>query len=229
MQRILIATPSYDGKVDVWYASALHQTALLGIQNEIYFHPVFMSYDALIQRSRNDLVALAVEEGFDGILWIDADIEWHPQWAIDVVKSGKDVIGLPCVKKSLLEESYNVKCNPKDLGEGIYPVLSVGTGFLYLSKQAFTHLWDASEPYVHNGKDKRWIFEVKIEDNDIISEDVGMCKKLREGGFEIFIDSDKTCNHIGTLKFVGNFADFVRRIKQDITKATQVEEPAVEV
>lgn len=172
-----------------------------------------MSYDALIQRSRNDLVALAVEQDFDGILWIDADIEWAPQWAIDVVNSDKDVLGLPCIKKSITEESYNVKAKPEQLGEGIISVESVGTGFLYLSKKAFTYLWDNSEPYVHNGQDKRWIFEVKIQDGDIISEDVLMCQKLREGGFEVFIDTDKTCNHMGKLKFGGNFAEFIKKLK----------------
>lgn len=213
MKKILIATPSYDGKVDVWYASALHQTTLIGIEAGIYFHPVFMSYDALIQRSRNDLVALAVEQDFDGILWIDADIEWAPTWAIEIVNSDKDVFGIPCVKKSIVEEAYNVKAKPEQLGEGVISVESVGTGFLYLSKKAFTHLWDSSEPYVHNGQNKRWVFEVKIQDGDIISEDVLMCQKLKDAGFEIWIDSDKTCNHIGTLKFVGNFADFVKRLK----------------
>lgn len=214
MKRILIATPSYDGSVDVWYASALHRTTLLGIENGVYFHPVFMSYDALIQRSRNDLVALAVEQDFDAILWIDSDIEWHPSWAIEVVNSDKDVLGLPCIKKSLFDESYNVKAKPEQLGEGVFAVESVGTGFLYLSKKAFTHLWDNSEPYVHNGQDKRWVFEVKIQDGDIISEDVLMCQKLREGGFEVFIDTTKTCNHVGKLKFVGDFKDFIRRIKE---------------
>lgn len=217
MKKVLIATPSYDGKVDVWYASALHQTALLGMQSDIYFHPVFMSYDALIQRSRNDLLALAVEQDFDGILWIDADMEWNPQWAIDVVQSGKDVLGLPVIKKSLFEESYNVKCKPEDLvtnDEGFIKVESIGTGFLYMSKEAFTHLWDNSEAYVHNGQDKRWVFEVKIQDGDIISEDVLLCQKLSDGGYDVFIDPTKTCNHIGNLKYVGNFADFVERIKK---------------
>lgn len=213
MKRVLIATPSYDGKVDVWYTSALHLTTLMGAEAGIYFHPVFMSYDALIQRSRNDLVALAVEQDFDGLLWIDADIEWAPQWALDVVKSDKDVMGIPCVKKSLFEEAYNVKAKPEQLGEGILSVESVGTGFLYLSKKAFTHLWDSSKPYTHNGQKRKWIFEVKIEDGDIISEDVLMCKKLRKGGFEIFIDSDKTCNHVGTLKYSGNFAEFIKKLK----------------
>lgn len=216
MKKVLIATPSYDGTVDVWYTSALHQTTLLGIQNEVYFHPIFMSYDALIQRSRNDLVALAVEQDFDGILWIDGDIEWASQWALDVVNSNKDVLGLPCIKKSLQEESYNIKAKPEQLvtdEAGLMKVESVGTGFLYLSKAAFTHLWESSKPYTHNGQKRKWIFEVKIEDGDIISEDVLMCKKLRKGGFDVFIDPSKTCNHVGKLKFTGNFAAFLQRLQ----------------
>jgi hypothetical protein len=215
MKKVLIATPSYDGKVDVWYTSALHQTTILGMQNDIYFHPVFMSYDALVQRSRNDLVALAVENEFDGILWIDADMEWASPWALDLVNSGKDVLGLPVIKKSITEESYNVKCRVEDLfknEEGLIKVDSIGTGFLFLSRDAFMYLWDNSEAYVHNGQNKRWIFDVKIQDGDIISEDVLMCQKLREGGFEIFIDPSKTCNHVGNLKYVGNFSSFMERI-----------------
>lgn len=226
MKKILVATPSYDGTVDVWYASALHQTTLLGIQNDVYFHPVFMSYDALIQRSRNDLVAIAVKQEFDGILWIDADMEWSPDWALEVVNADRDVFGIPCVKKSITEESYNVKAKPEQLGEGIISVESIGTGFLYLSKKAFTYLWDNSEPYTHNGEDKRWIFEVKIQDGDIISEDVLMCQKLREGGFEINIDTNKTCNHVGKLKYIGNFGLFLKKLTNpehtDISSGSEI-------
>lgn len=216
MKNILIATPSYDGRVDVWYTSALHRTTLLGIENGIYFHPIFMSYDALVQRARNDLVALAVENNFDGILWIDADMEWAPEWAIDVVNSGKEVLGLPVIKKSITEESYNVKCAIEDLApneEGLISVQSIGTGFLYLSRDAFTYLWDNSQEYTHNGQLRKWIFEVKLQDGDIISEDVLMCQKLREGGFEVLVDPTKTCNHIGNLKYVGNFARFIEVVK----------------
>ena len=220
MQKVLIATPSYDGKLDVWYVNSLTSTVILGLQNDIEFRAVFMSYDALIQRSRNDLLAIAVENEFDGILWIDADMEWHPQWAVDAVLLTQDVYGLPVIKKSILEESYNVKCKPENLvlnDDGLIEVESIGTGFLYMSKDAFMHLWDTSEPYVHNEQDRRWAFEVKIQDNDIISEDVIVCQKLREGGFKVVIDPTKTCNHIGNLKYVGNFASFIERIKWDFT------------
>ena len=216
MRKILVATPSYDGKIDVWYANSLMNSVILGLQNEIVFQPVYMSYDALVQRARNDLMAIAVENDFDGILWIDADMEWDPMWALDVVNSGKDVLGLPVIKKSATEESYNVKCNIEDLNtneEGLIKVQSVGTGFLYMSKAAIMHLWDNSEAYVHNGQNRKWIFEVKIDNGDIISEDVIVCKKLNDAGFDVFIDPAKTCNHIGALKFSGNFAEFVDKVK----------------
>ena len=216
MRKVLIATPSYDGKIDVWYANSLTNSIILGLQNDILFQPVYMSYDALVQRARNDLMGIAVENDFDGVLWIDADMEWDPQWALDVINSGKDVLGLPVIKKSATEESYNVKCNIEDLNineDGLIKVQSIGTGFLYMSKNAIKYLWDNSESYVHNGQDRRWIFEVKIENGDIISEDVIVCKKLNEAGFEVFIDPSKTCNHIGALKFSGNFAEFIDKVK----------------
>lgn len=216
MKKILIATPSYDGRLDVWYTNALVNTVLLGYQNEIAFQPVFMSYDALIQRSRNDLVGIAVNNDFDGILWIDSDIEWAPEWAVEAVKSGKDIYGLPVIKKSATDESYNVKCKPEDLvkdDDGLIKVESIGTGFLYVSKDAFTKLWETSEAYTHNGQECRWVFEVKIQDGDIISEDVLMCQKLRESGFDVFINPAYTCNHIGPLKFAGDFNLFIERIK----------------
>ena len=214
MKRILIATPSYDGRLDVWYTNALVRTIVLGLQNGIEFIPIFMSFDALIQRSRNDLLAIAYENKFDGILWIDSDVEWQPEWALDTVNAEKDVLGIPIVKKAV-EESFSVKCDLENLKpdeNGFIEVESNATGFLYMSSAAIDYLWENSEPYVHNGQDRRWAFEVKIQDNDIISEDVLVCQKLRDGGFKVFVDSTKTCNHIGALKFTGDFADFVKRV-----------------
>jgi len=217
MKKILIATPSYDGKLDVWYTNSLIETIALGLKNEIFFKPVFMAYDALIQRSRNDLVVLAVENEFDGILWIDADIEWAPEWALQLVKSNYDVYGLPVIKKSITEESYNIKCKIEDLNpdeNGLLSVESVGTGFLYMSKKAYMYLWDSSQEYTRNGKPCKWIFDVGIKDGDLVSEDVNVCYMLKDGGFDIMVDTTKTCNHIGNLKYIGNFTSFIERVKE---------------
>ena len=216
MRNVLIATPSYDGKVDVWYANSLVESIRLGLANEINFQPVYMSYDSLVQRSRNDLLAIAVENKFDDIIWIDADMEWNPQWLIDLLNTDADVVGGTAPRKAI-EESYVVKCKPENLvknEEGLIEVEALGTGFLRMSAKAAQYLWDNSEPYVHNGADKRWAFEVKIQDGDIISEDVLACEKLRAGGFKIFLNPSMTCNHIGTLKFSGNFEQWMQHLKE---------------
>ena len=101
MRTVLLAAPSHDGTVNVWHAAALAETCKIGLTKNINVIPVYMSYDALVQRSRNDLVRIAVESNCDGMLWIDGDMEWDPDWAIQAVKSRKDVLGLPVIKKSI--------------------------------------------------------------------------------------------------------------------------------
>lgn len=220
MRKVLIATPSYDGKLDVWYANSLVNTIVLGLQNNIVFHPVYMSYDALVQRARNDLIAIAIENDFDDILWIDSDVEWDPQKAVELILSEHDVIGLPVVKKTLTAEVYPIKVKPEDFvanPDGHVKVESIATGFLKMSRKACEYLWENSAPYTHNEKERRWVFEVIIENNDIVSEDVFVCNKLREGGFDILLDVTSTCNHIGMLKYQGNFEDFMERVQQSLT------------
>lgn len=218
MRKVLIATPSYDGKVSVYYANALADTIRLGLSEDIYFQAVYMSFDALIQRARNDLVALAVEADFDDVLWIDSDMEWDPAWAVKFVKSELDVLGAPCIKKSI-EEQYNVKCLPENLvadENGIIKAEAIGTGFLKMSKKAIQALWEAGKPYTSNGQERRWIFDVEIQDGDIVSEDILVCKKLAAAGFDINVDSTATCSHIGVLNYRGNFSSFVVRVTESL-------------
>jgi hypothetical protein len=65
MRRVLIGTPAHDGRLDVWYCNSLINTIKLSMVHGVEIVPVYMSYDSLIQRARNDLVRLALEENFD--------------------------------------------------------------------------------------------------------------------------------------------------------------------
>lgn len=221
MRKVLIATPSYDGKVSVYYANALADTIRLGLSEDIYFQAIYMSFDALIQRARNDLVALAIEAEFDDVLWIDSDMEWNPEWAVKFVKSELDVLGAPCIKKSI-EEQYNVKCLPENLvpdEDGIIKAEAIGTGFLKMSKKAIQALWEAGEPYISSGQERRWIFDVEIQDGDLVSEDILVCKKLVAAGFDINVDSTITCFHVGVLNYRGDFANFVLRVAESVKES----------
>jgi hypothetical protein len=138
IRNVLIATPSYDGKVDVWYANSLVNSIRLGAANGVNFVPIYMSYDSLVQRARNDLLSIAVNNGFDDIIWIDADMEWEPVWLLQLLNHDADVVGGTARKKSLVEQ-YVVKCKPEDLVKneaGLIKVEALGTGFLRMSAKA---------------------------------------------------------------------------------------------
>lgn len=215
MKRVLIATPAYDGRIVAWYVTALCNAINMSAEHGIKFDPIFNCYDSLIQRARNGLLRHAVENNYDGLLWIDSDIVWDPETAIKLVNSGHDAVGLPCVLKSTTEESYNIGVSSKNfqLQDGYLEVDFVGTGFLYLSKKALGHLWDNATIFLDGDTERRWLISPTVIKNGVLTgEDVDMCERLRDGGFKIFIDPSKTCGHIGFSTYTGDFNKFLKQV-----------------
>jgi hypothetical protein len=210
MLKVLIATTAYDGRLDVWYTTSLVNSVRIAQDNGIFLHPVFMSYDALVQRARNDLFRLALE--YDAVIWIDSDLEWNPMWIMELLGSGKDVIGGTYRKKTDDAELYTVKTNNLESKDGLIKVDGLGMGFVKMSKKAVQALWDASQPYQNEGREGRMICDIQIVDGQLVSEDNVVTRKLADLGFDIWLDPRMTCCHIGTKKFYGNFEDFAKRL-----------------
>jgi len=212
MRKVLIATPSHDGKLEASYVNSLLQSIKLCNQLEIELIPLWMCYDSLVQRCRNDLIAIAIEHKFDDILWIDSDIEWNPEWIIKLLQSNKDVIGGTYRKKTDEQEIYLVKTDNKKIDkEGLLEVDGLGFGFLKMSKKAFTTLWKKSKSYETDGIKSKMIFNIDIEKGKFIGEDIVVCNKLKKLGFIIYLDPSMTCNHIGAKKYVGNFNNWINK------------------
>lgn len=213
-RKVLIATPAYDGRLDVWYTNALVNTIRVAQANNIYVHPVFMSYDALIQRARNDLFALAVEGEYDDMIFIDSDMEWHPMWIMELLERKEDVVGGTARKKTDEAEIYVAKTKDLTVHEnGLIKCDGLGTGFVKLSREAFTALWEISPEYTNEGKTRRMICDVQVVDGQLYSEDTVLFKKLNDLGFDCWLDPKMTCAHIGTKKFYGDMAGFLGRLR----------------
>lgn len=214
--RVLIGTPAHDGRVDVWYANSLVNTIKLSGKYDTDIVPVYMSYDSLVQRARNDLVQIALEEGFDALIFIDSDEEWDPKWVFSLLAREEDVIGATVVKKTDREMAFNVKAL-KDKFEiepnGLLEVECVGTGFMKLTRSALQKVWDISDEYTNEGRKCRMVFDVKLIDGELISEDNIFCQKWRSLGGKVWVDPTMTCNHIGTKKYGGNFLAFYNHLK----------------
>jgi hypothetical protein len=224
-RKVLIGTPSYDGTLDVWYVNSLVGTVRESEDRGIRIDPIYMSYDALVQRARNDLVALAIQGGYDDLIFIDGDIEWDPKWIFQLLKYKQDVVGGTYRKKVDEVEDYVIKAwvhddkgtifpMETDTRTGLVKVAGLGTGFMKLSRKALEYLWEGAEPYVdHKGKNSRMVFDIAIQNGTLVSEDILMCQKLIKGGFDIWLDPRMCCNHTGPKKFEGNFVGWLERVQ----------------
>ena len=212
MRRVLIGTPSYDGRIDVWFANSLISTVKEAEKKGIFVHAIYTSYDSLIQRARNSLVKLALDGKYDDIFFIDSDTEWEPEWFFRLLERPEPIVGGALIKKTD-KEGYTVKLLDKQLKfseDGkLIQADGVGTGFLKVSKFALEKLWLASDPYTSEGEEHRMVFDIKVENGDLISEDYVLCNKWKSLGYKVWLDPTITCNHIGIKKFEGDLNKFL--------------------
>jgi hypothetical protein len=217
-RRVLIGTPCYDGRIDVWYANSLLQTVKAGAELGIEVFPIWLSYDALVQRARNDLMSMMLESGCDDIVFIDSDIDWEVSDFFKLLSHPVDVVGGTYRKKGDIE-MYVAKIldnqRQPDHQNGLLPVEGLGTGFLRMSRFAVQQLWDTSVPYEEKdqGKVRRWIFDVVVDNGDLISEDILVCQRLIELNIPVWLDSSITCGHTGIKRFTGDFNSWFNNLQ----------------
>jgi len=150
-----------------------------------------------------------------------------PAWVIQLLNHPVDVVGGTVVKKTDVP-MFNVKAMPA--GISIDPELQlmevqcVGTGFLRLSKQAMLAIWEQSTEYRNEGKTCRMVFDLKVIDGELISEDNVLCEKWRDTGGKVWIDPSITCNHVGVKKYSGNFLEYISWLNsQELERAVEGE------
>lgn len=214
-RRVLIGTPAHTGALDVFYVHSYGETLRLCLQRGIDLRSVFLAYDAIVQNARNDIVKLALEHGFDDLIFIDGDQDWQPEWVIRLLDYPVDCVGGAVRKKTDQEELYNVRARggPRsivtDQGTGLMtaPDMALGTGFLRLSRKALQVLWENSEKYIgfKNKPQSAWIFDIRPVNGELVGEDTAVSDKLRSHGIQTWLAPNMCCGHIGAKRYVGDF------------------------
>lgn len=207
MKKVLIAVPCLNGKLDVWFVNSLCESIKLGLKKKILFKPIFLSYESILPMARNELINFAYMNDFEDMVFIDDDQEWEKEALVEIIESDKDVITLPVVDKSDEKVSYNVYgiskiIDPKD---GYAKVNSCGTGFLKLSKSIIRDLWESNPECFFRNRKLKYVFEYDLMNDTFFGEDIVLCKKIKELGYEIWVNPNYTVSHIGFKKYTGNF------------------------
>ncbi len=216
IRRVMLGTPSHDGKVTVQYAlqmlETVRQCAAIGIQ----IIPIFVPGDALVQRARNDLFHIAYESGVDDLVMIDSDMHWSPEQFIRLLSHDVDLVGGTARKKTN-EEIYVAKfkdptvCKIED--NELIDVLGIGTGFIRFSAKAIKKLYDKAPKYKDdNGAKKAMVFNVTITKGIFTSEDISMCNMWRNMKQKVWLDPKITAAHIGSITFQGDFEKWLEMV-----------------
>lgn len=206
---ILLATPAYGGLLHSKYVKSLVSTcndlAFRGIVHGLYIIP----NESLISRARNRCAAFALRQGFERLMFIDADLGWKPADMDAILNSDKLVVGGTYPLKQFsprrlaynphrearfpdgigmrsLEELQYLKDHYADNATGEVCVRHVPTGFMMIHCSVLTRLQDFVPDYLHEDSGDGALeqqydyFPVRLRGKTYESEDWAFCSLVRE-------------------------------------------------
>lgn len=223
--KVLVASPGYDGRFDVRFLESITATILYAQQYNIQVMPLYLCYDSLVQRVRNNYFRIAYNNKFDVLFFIDSDIGWNPQDFVKLVLSDKDMIGGGYRKKHDDEELYafKVKGDTEDTFEivpdedGILEVNGIGCGFLKLSKKCVVQLFESESKYYIDDSSivTKMICDCVVDKNTrFISEDIVLGFKWQDLGGKVYLDTNIELVHVGNKGYGGNVKKWLANWKE---------------
>ena len=210
MKKVLIATPCLDQKVDAYFVHSLCESIKLGLKHDLDINCVFLANESILPMARNELFALAYKQNYDTMVFIDDDEYWDEKVLIDIILNPKDVITVPVVNKGDKEIGFNVFLPEgnleKDPKDGYIKTEKTGTGFLKLSRKVVVDLWESNPELRFRNKKLKNICEYTFRNGDFVGEDIALSYKIKELGYDIWVNPNSTVYHIGNKMYKGEFA-----------------------
>lgn len=115
-KSLMILTPMYGGICTCNYFESFIKLMIELMKNRVQFSHQFMYNESLIPRARNRMVDHFLKlNRLTHCLFVDADIGFDPLDVLAMLEVDRDVVGAPCVKKSLRWDrvAAAVRANPE--------------------------------------------------------------------------------------------------------------------
>lgn len=226
---LLIASPAYAGLYHLGYLESLIDTIAWVAEENIPFNFYGMGNESLITRARNTCATLALEQGYDKILFVDSDISWKRKDIWRLFYSDKKIIGgtypikgLPInlnfnalqphfdkynFRKSKSPEKFRAyaKEYANDLGE--VEVEHLPTGFMMIDCSVLKDLAPKTPKYESNhilGSPFKYFydfFQCGAHEGRYRSEDWAFCELARANGHSVWLNTNVILPHTGTFTF----------------------------
>ena len=221
-QKIMIACPCYGSKIYTQCTSSL-----LKLQRHVDFVFETITFESLIPRARNALVAKFLSSDCDTLLFLDADIAFEPKDVIKLLESDKLVVcGMypkkkletSIIKNNLLEGKEDILTNGSKLAINIHPeakvteqellLLDAPTGFMCIKREVFTKLISSNQIESYKNDIKGYPFQdiynffcVGVLDHRYLSEDYWFCRLCQKNDIPVYGNVKVILKHIGTYVY----------------------------
>lgn len=210
--HVHIAMPCYGGMVTESGMTSLVAWARYAAEHSIKWSLETMIGESLVTRARNILVAryLVDQPQATHLMFIDADIGWHPAHLLALIDAQKPVVGGLYPLKTLPLQWCVNGIPGAQVENNLLEVSRTGTGFLLIERSVFTQLnahpavkQFANDIGVDTAYDRelRTYFDTAVRDARYMSEDWEFCERWRELSGKIYIDQRVQLNHTGSLTY----------------------------
>lgn len=227
--HVYIATPAYDGKVQVDYAMSLAETCQLATAMGIRITVCIMRNNIFIDHARNHFVRLFLETDASHLFFIDSDLKFEPRAVLSLIKADFDICAGVYPKRQDPEE-YPARYAINPATDGIWVengwVLCshVPTGFLCIKRKIIEEMYAEAEEYrCANEEPVRRLFYTFINENkSLVGEDFAFCLdygKKYQKAIPVWPDFDFTHGE----RWVGNFHQYLNKLTE-IEKAEEAAE-----
>lgn len=224
----MIATPFYQGSAFSLYITSLLATIKLLSEEEIEWDYFSFVNDAYVERAKNAIVAYFLASDCTDLFLIDSDLSWDPYGFIRVLKHEELFVAGAYPMKNLRKDMWalaiytNEDRTPKVNEHGLISAEWVSGGFLRFKRpclerlqNAYSQNWNMyRDPFSAVDAPTACLFQVKVDNNQFVGEDVEFCRKWRQIGGQIWIDPDITFKHQGCGTWDGNYHEFLIGQKQ---------------
>ena len=204
MKKIYIATPSYEGKVNVDYLYSFAETIYLLKQSNVDVEYQVRKSSTLLPCERNILFEAFYQSGATHMLCVDADIGWNPADVGRMLDYNVDIV-CATYRSRLNQNFVHVvsTCSESDKS-GLITVDYVGMGFIMISRTAIEKMRNKYPEYYYSQTNLGTFYkqgyafcDTELYQGMHWGEDYVFCRRARNAGNKIWLDKTIVLTHAG--------------------------------
>lgn len=214
-RRVMVAMPSYDGRLDVDTLFTITDLQGACLQRGWGFGLTTSTATAPISVARSLMCQDFLRSDATDLFFIDADIACDRRSMIRMIEHPVDlVLGIyperhPGRTYTLLglDDGTHLERDPK---HGLVEIQGAGCGFMRIRRvvlELMNAAYDEADDYYVPNMDihVRMLFKTIIGKELTCSEDINFCLTWRKLGGQVWFDPDLTISHSGRASFSANF------------------------